>query len=99
MIKNKSISVNHFVIQVKGNIVSDMGGEKVMLSVNKGKYYNLGEIGGDIWDLIEGGIAVNQLVTTLVSKYNVEKAECEEQVISFLELLISEGLVDISIGS
>ena len=47
-------------MQVKGNIVSDMGGEKVMLSVNKGKYYNLGEIGGDIWELIRK-ISVNQI--------------------------------------
>ena len=28
-----------------------MDGEKVMLSINNGKYYNLGEIGGDIWEL------------------------------------------------
>ena len=51
MIKNQNISLNQTLSQVKGNIVSDMGGEKVMLSVNNGKYYNLGEIGGDIWDL------------------------------------------------
>ena len=31
-----------------------MGGEKVMLSVKNGKYYNLGEIGGEIWELIRG---------------------------------------------
>ena len=29
------------IVQSKGNIVSDMGGEKVMLSVNNGKYYQL----------------------------------------------------------
>jgi hypothetical protein len=98
MIKNKNISLNHLVTQVKGNIVSDMGGEKVMLSVNKGKYYNLGEIGGDIWDLIEEEIVINQLVETLMSKYDVEQTECEEHVISFLELLLDEGLISISVG-
>ena len=35
---------------MKGNIVSDMGGEKVMLSIENGKYYNLGEMGGEIWE-------------------------------------------------
>jgi regulatory protein YycI of two-component signal transduction system YycFG len=99
MIKNKSISLNHFVVQVKGNIVSDMGGEKVMLCVSKGKYYNLGEIGGDIWNLIVEQIAVNQLVATLMSKYNVEHSECEENVISFLELLLDEDLIRIEDGS
>ena len=96
MITNGIISLNQFVAQIKGNIVSDMGGEKVMLSVKNGKYYNLGGIGGDIWDLIGERIHVNQLVTTLMSNYIVEQSECEDQVNSFLELLLAEGLIELS---
>ena len=33
MITNQKISLNQEVTQGKGNIVSDMGGEKVMLSI------------------------------------------------------------------
>ena len=33
-----------------------MDGEKVMLSIEKGKYYNLGLLGGVIWELIESPI-------------------------------------------
>ena len=63
-----------------------MDGEKVMLSIQKGKYYNLGEIGGEIWELIEEpNNQLISLVTMLVSKYDVEQTECEEQVVSFLE--------------
>jgi hypothetical protein len=96
MITKGIISLSQFVAQIKGNIVSDMGGEKVMLSVKNGKYYNLGGIGGDIWDLIGEKIQVNQIVTNLMSNYNVEQSVCEEQVISFLELLLGEGLVELS---
>lgn len=91
----KNISPNHLVVQGKGNIVSDMDREKVMLSVRNGKYYNLGEIGGKIWDIIEQPTEVTQLVNTLISEYNVEQIECEEQVISFLEVLFGEGLIHI----
>ncbi len=94
MIQNYNISVNHFIAQGKGNIVSDMDGEKVMLSVHNGKYYNLGEVGGKIWDLIEAPTLVTQLVASLVSEYDVEQIECEEQVVSFLELLLEEGLIE-----
>ncbi|WHY61140.1 lasso peptide biosynthesis PqqD family chaperone [Cytobacillus firmus] len=96
MAKTCCILLDQCVTQVKGNIVSDMGGEKVMLSVNKGKYYNLGEIGGDIWGLIEEKITVNQLVGKLMSIYNVTQLECEEQVVPFLEHLLEEGLIEIS---
>ena len=36
------MSLKSVVSQVEGQIVSDMGGEKVMLSIPNGKYYNLG---------------------------------------------------------
>ena len=96
MIINQKISLNQEVIQGKGNIVSDMGGEKVMLSINNGKYYNLGEIGGEIWDIMQQDrIEINQIVSTLLSIYEVERVECEQQVISFLSHLLDEGLIEI----
>lgn len=93
MIKSKSISLNNLISQGKGNVVSDMDGEKVMMSIYNGKYYNLGEIGGVIWDLIKKPITVNQLLTILITEYDVEQKECEEQVISFLKLLNDESLI------
>lgn len=95
MIKKQNIKLDQSVTHVKGTIVSDMGGEKVMLSVKNGKYYNLGEIGGDIWELIEEPILVNQLVTKLMNTYQVEQFECEEQVLSFLGLLLEEDLIEL----
>jgi hypothetical protein len=95
MIKNQHISLNHSIVQGKGNIVSDMDREKVMLSVKNGKYYNLGEVGGKIWELIWAPISVTHLVTNLISEYDVKQSECEQQVISFLERLLQEDLIHI----
>lgn len=89
------ISLDCQIVQSKGNIVSDMDGEKVMLNVQKGKYYNLGELGGVIWDRIEEPVMVSRLVTILLSKYDVERIDCEEQVLSFLECLLQENLIHI----
>jgi hypothetical protein len=93
MINNANISFKHQIIKSGDIIVSDMDGEKVMLSVQNGKYYNLGKVGGRIWELMDRPVSVAQLVTALMSEYEVEQAECEEQVLSFLEHLRKEGLV------
>lgn len=93
MIQNQAISLSQVFVQNPGHIVSDMDGEKVMLNVQKGKYYNLGEVGGKIWDLVATPISVEQVVTALMSSYDVEQEKCEEQVLSFLELLIKEELI------
>jgi hypothetical protein len=94
MIKNQTISLQNWVVQGKGNIVSDMGGEKVMLSVEKGKYYNLGEIGGRIWELMAAPAEVDQIVATLMAEYEVEQSECEQKVMAFIEVLLKEGLIE-----
>lgn len=93
MLKKHHISLNNWVRQGTGNIVSDMSGERVMLSVQNGKYYNLGIIGGLIWDKIEMSKSVSRLIDELLAEFAVEHAECENQVLSFLEMLLERNLI------
>ena len=88
-------TLNEFdvVTSCKENIVSDMGGEKVMLSVKNGNYYNLGHIGGQIWDAIAEPIAIGSLIEKLLSEFEVERALCSEHVFTFLDHLRKEGLI------
>ncbi|MED3869231.1 lasso peptide biosynthesis PqqD family chaperone [Priestia megaterium] len=95
MIKSDQILPKHIVTQSGGNIVSDMGNEKVMLNIENGKYYNLGEIGGDIWESISKPTQVNELVNHIVKKYDVQTDKCEEEVISFLENMYQENLIEL----
>ncbi|UOY92715.1 lasso peptide biosynthesis PqqD family chaperone [Ectobacillus sp. JY-23] len=90
---NQTLNIQQTVVQVQGNLVSDMGGEKVMLSIENGKYYNLGEMGGVIWDLLVEPICIAELVEKLVREYDVERNICEAHVISFLSMLEQENLV------
>lgn len=87
------ITLNTKVTQKEGNIVSDMDGEKVMLNIQNGKYYNLGKTGGVIWELITVPQMVGELVDKLLKEYEVEKSECEKQVITFLYVLYKEDLI------
>ncbi len=91
----QAVSVKSIVSQEAGNIVSDMDGEKVMLSINNGKYYNLGAIGGEIWELMSEPTTVGEIVATLLTQYEVEASVCEEEVISFVETMTKEGLVNL----
>ncbi|TDL92310.1 lasso peptide biosynthesis PqqD family chaperone [Vibrio vulnificus] len=93
MINATVLSKNKVITQNQGNIVSDMDGELVMLSIEKGNYYNLGVLGGEIWSLIEKPIIISDLLDKLVSQYDVSQQECEEEVLSFLSDLYNEGLI------
>ncbi|WP_096187161.1 lasso peptide biosynthesis PqqD family chaperone [Evansella halocellulosilytica] len=95
MIHHETLSLRDTISQIEGNIVSDMDGEKVMLSIHNGKYYNLGEIGGVIWELIDKPITVELVVESLLSEYEVSQNDCEEQVLAFLNHLLKESLINI----
>lgn len=90
---SEQLLLTDIVSSCKENIVSDMGGEKVMLSVKNGNYYNLGQIGGYIWDAIAEPITVQGLIETLLEQFDVSQEECESQVGPFLAHLRKEGLI------
>lgn len=96
MLKTEKISLSSRVVRRDGNVVSDMDGEKVMLNIEKGKYYNLGKLGGSIWDIISTPTEVNEIINNLLSEYEVQRIICEQQVLNFINSLQDEDLVQIS---
>lgn len=96
VMKEQTLSQQLFIIQSKDHIVSDMDGEKVLLSIENGKYYNLGVIGGRIWELIYEPIRIGEVINTLLDEYEVEREECEVGVFSFLAHLSEEKLIHFS---
>lgn len=93
MLTTTALTKTSIIQQREGFIVSDMGGEKVMMGIQNGNYYNLGEVGGIIWDKIEHGISVEKLTECLSAEYDISRDECEKQVLSFLESLKNENLI------
>lgn len=89
------IASEDLIVQSEGFLVSDMDGEKVMLSIENGKYYNLGRIGGRIWELISSPVTISNMVDQLVMEYEIEPELCEQQVQLFLKQLAAEGLVQV----
>ena len=90
---NSNSWLNQLFVQQQGNLVSEMDGEKVMMSIQQGKYYNLGQVGGRIWDLMSTPITFEVLLSTLVSEFDISPDECESQIIVFLEQLMNEQLI------
>ena len=74
-------------------IANQMDGEVVMMSIDNGEYYGLDEIGSRIWELIELPVSISCLVDSLTNEFEVEKAECENDTIEFLDDLLQKGLL------
>ncbi len=74
-------------------LASEMDGEKVMMSIERGEYYGLDETGSRIWDLIENETQVGDIVVQLLEDFDVDRDECARDVLEFLEELKQKGLI------
>ena len=78
-------------------ISSKMDNEVVMMSVEKGNYYGLNRVGSEIWEKLTEPTTVAGLCEKLQQEFNVEKDQCERDVIKYLEKLVEEGLILVAV--
>ncbi|MFF2481814.1 lasso peptide biosynthesis PqqD family chaperone [Paenibacillus sp. NPDC058071] len=93
-----SVAIKETISQAEGYVVSDMGGEKVMMSIESGKYYNLGATGGRIWELLASPTTIGRITEQLCAEFEVDRERCEAEVEAFLIKLAGEGLIINSVG-
>ena len=77
----------------EGLMTANMNGSAVMMDIETVKYYNLGEIGGRIWELLEEPLTVAALVRKLTAEYDVSLAQCRADLLPFLGKLVERRLV------
>ena len=77
----------------EGLMTADMNGSAVMMDIMSGKYYNLGEVGGRIWEMLEEPMTLGNLVQKLTAEYDVSAERCRSDMLPFLNTLIERGLL------
>lgn len=93
---NINIELNSIVVQNSNLDAVDMDGEKVMMNLERGKYYGLNSIASRIWELIDKPQLVKNLIMGLLMEYDVDEKICEKNVLTFLEKMYKEELIHIS---
>lgn len=74
---------------------TDLNGERVMMNLEKGKYFALNDVGSRIWNIIEEEkeVAVQKIIDKLLDEYDVQSETCKNAVINFINKLRDEELV------
>lgn len=72
---------------------SELNGEKVMMNLDKGLYFNLNRVGSDMWDILGKESTIDEIVEKMIDKYDVSFDECKKEVILFIDKLIENELI------
>ena len=89
------LNLNSTVQRHPDVIAAEAGEDIVMVSIEKGYYYGVSNVGREIWGSIDHPVKVSNLVDHLVLTFNVERSLCEQETLSFLEDLLSENLLQV----
>jgi hypothetical protein len=92
------IGMETVVVRDRDVIYSEMDGEAVMVSMERGEYYGMNVTGTRIWNELENPVKVADLCAGLKTRYNVSQDKCESDVLKFLNLMAEKGVVRVLEG-
>lgn len=74
-------------------IATDMDGDTVMMSIERGEYFGIGGVGSRLWELLAQPVSIAQLSETICAEFEVDAATCQADVDKFAHELLQHGLV------
>ena len=79
-------------------LTTEVDGELLAMSIEKGACYGLNAVGTTIWNLLATPRTVDALCVELVQQYDVVDAVCRAEVASFLDTMQREAMVAVMAG-
>lgn len=88
-----NVTINSRVCWSNEQLSTEIDDRGVLMSVSKGKYYDLDPVATDIWRRLAEPVLVEQLCKNLSQEYNADVAAIELDVMTWLEQLHVENLI------
>lgn len=92
---DESLRTSSIVVVVKEQVSCPLGEEAAVLNLKNSVYYGLDSVGARVWTLLQQPRSVGELRDTLLSEYEVEARQCEQDLLALLESMRSEGLIEV----
>ena len=77
-------------------LISQLGQELVLMDTKTGDYLGINAVGTRIWSLLADSKSVQELVTDLISRFEVTESQCQTEVENFLSDLEKRKMVSLA---
>jgi len=89
------LGINDIVTHSEDQVSTEIDGEVVLMGIESGNYYGFDEILSRIWNIIETPTSISSLIDQLIQEYDVDRNECETDVLSTLNELLKDDLISL----
>jgi hypothetical protein len=76
-------------------VETTVGSEVVLMSLESGECYGLGETGSDVWRLLDKPTQLDPVIAALRESYEAPPGVIEQDVAELLEELLQRGLIEV----
>jgi hypothetical protein len=90
-----TLSLDSLVAAAAGQVSSEVEGEEVILNLETGTYYGLNAVGARVWNLVKEPCTVARICDTILAEYEVERGQCEQDILSLLSQLAEAQLIEV----
>jgi Coenzyme PQQ synthesis protein D (PqqD) len=90
-----TLSVHSVVLATSEQVSCPLGEESAILNLKNSVYYGVNAVGARVWKLLQHPRSVQELRDALVDEYEVDAKRCERDLITLLEKMRSEGLIEV----
>lgn len=93
--KTSAVSLGSVVVASNELVSANLDGEVVILGFQSGSYYGLDQVGSLVWDLLQQPQQVGAIRDAILAEYDVEVAQCQQDLLALLEVLADKQLIEI----
>ncbi len=88
-----------FFERSSSSVFTELDGETVILNIETGIYSGLNELGTVIWNVLEDKMSFVDIREAVLSDFEVPLEECVVDLLSFLQELTKNKLIEVSVGA
>ena len=89
------LSLQTTVMVSSQQVSCPLGDEAAILNMKNSVYYGMNPVGATVWNLLKQPKTVAEIRDAIVAEYEVEETRCEQDLLSLLEEMRSEGLIEV----
>jgi len=90
-----SVSASSVVEAKSEPLAAPLAEGVVILHVEADRYYNLNELGAEVWQLIQQPLMVAEIVERITATHEVDPARCEADIVALLQDMSRAGLITV----
>jgi hypothetical protein len=74
---------------------SEVQGESILLHLDQGQYYGLNKVASYVWQLLQKGATIEELVCSTTARFDVAPQDCERDIRQLLCDLQQHRLISV----